>query len=247
MIFNISRINELRVLQALAKLDNPHIVRYFHAWIECPPPGWQENEDAKWLDLESMTGPTLPTHTTTGHTESVSRRADSFCVEDEISSFGRIRGRSLRRQSTSDDSSFGVVFEDSNPAKSFGESSGKARKSLLQAPNASAISLDESSSFEESDDSDDEDEGGSIQFVAGTSPKSVEIKKPDRAPEAKMFLFIQMQLCRKESLREWLRTHVSHRDPYQVLHMFNEIIRAVEYVHLQVFRKLLRSYFSEMC
>ena len=230
--------------QALAKLDNPHIVRYFHAWIECPPPGWQENEDARWLDLESMTGPTLPTHTTTGHTESVSRRADSYSVEDEISSFGRIRGRSLRRQSTSDDSSFGVVFEDSNPLMSSpeagnGESSGKARKSLFQAPNASAISLDESSSFEESDDSDD---GGSIQFVAGTSPKSVEMKKQDRAPEAKMFLFIQMQLCRKESLREWQRTHVSHRDPYQVLHMFTEIIRAVEYVHLQVFRKLLGSF-----
>lgn len=52
--------------------------------------------------------------------------------------------------------------------------------------------------------------------------------------DAKMFLFIQMQLCRKESLREWLRAHVSHRDTHQVLHMFNEIVRAVEYVHLQV-------------
>ena len=227
------------MLQALAKLDHPHIVRYYTTWIECPPLGWQENEDAKWPDLKSMTGPFLPTNTTTGHTESLSRRADS--AENESSSLGKIIRRSRRIQSTRDDSSFEVVFENSNPVKSSsagdtnGKSSGKARKSLFEAPNASAISLDECSSFEESDDSDDED---SVQSVAATTPKSVEIKKQGRAPEAKTFLFIQMQLCHKDSLRKWLRANVSDRDFYKVLQIFNQIISGVEYVHDQVFRKL---------
>lgn len=37
----------MREVKALAKLDHQHIVRYFNAWVEFPPPGWQETEDNK--------------------------------------------------------------------------------------------------------------------------------------------------------------------------------------------------------
>nr|CAD7260206.1 unnamed protein product [Timema shepardi] len=50
---------------------------------------------------------------------------------------------------------------------------------------------------------------------------------------SRMFLFIQMQLCRKESLREWLKDNVGPRDKRTVLNMFLQILDAVEYVHLQ--------------
>jgi hypothetical protein len=50
---------------------------------------------------------------------------------------------------------------------------------------------------------------------------------------SRMFLFIQMQLCRRESLREWLRDNVSNRSTCVVLPMFEQIVQAVEYVHLQ--------------
>jgi hypothetical protein len=54
------------------------------------------------------------------------------------------------------------------------------------------------------------------------------------SPKAsRMYLFIQMQLCRRESLREWLRDNVSSRSIYVVLPMFEQIVQAVEYVHLQ--------------
>jgi hypothetical protein len=49
---------------------------------------------------------------------------------------------------------------------------------------------------------------------------------------SRVYLFIQMQLCRRESLREWLRDR-SVRSPETVLQMFDQIIQAVEYVHLQ--------------
>jgi hypothetical protein len=50
---------------------------------------------------------------------------------------------------------------------------------------------------------------------------------------SRMYLFIQMQLCRRESLREWLRDNVSNRSASVVLPMFMQIVQAVEYVHLQ--------------
>lgn len=48
---------------------------------------------------------------------------------------------------------------------------------------------------------------------------------------AKMFLYIQMQLCKKESLRHWLLN--PYRDNSKSLQIFDQIIQAVEYVHMQ--------------
>ncbi|RCN30068.1 hypothetical protein ANCCAN_24168, partial [Ancylostoma caninum] len=35
----------LREVRAMAKLDHPGIIRYYHTWIERPPDGWQEEQD----------------------------------------------------------------------------------------------------------------------------------------------------------------------------------------------------------
>lgn len=40
----------MREVKALAKLDNIGIVRYFHAWVESPPLGWQEEQDRQIED-----------------------------------------------------------------------------------------------------------------------------------------------------------------------------------------------------
>lgn len=39
----------MREVKALAKLDHPGIVRYYHSWLESPPIGWQESKDAEIL------------------------------------------------------------------------------------------------------------------------------------------------------------------------------------------------------
>lgn len=62
----------MREVKALAKLDNASgIVRYYQAWFESPPPGWQEERDRQCIGLESVTS--TPMVSTTGlHTPQIS-------------------------------------------------------------------------------------------------------------------------------------------------------------------------------
>lgn len=70
-------------------------------------------------------------------------------------------------------------------------------------------------------------------------PKSLSIRSSgDLAPgcvlnSSRMFLFIQMQLCKKKSLKDWLKDNVHNRPRDTVIHVFDQIIQAVEYVHEQ--------------
>lgn len=47
------------------------------------------------------------------------------------------------------------------------------------------------------------------------------------------YLYIQMQLCHQNSLREWLKDNTENRNMKYILGIFSQIIQAVEYVHLQ--------------
>lgn len=47
------------------------------------------------------------------------------------------------------------------------------------------------------------------------------------------YLYIQMQLCHQNSLREWLKDNTTNRNMNYILDIFSQIIQAVEYVHLQ--------------
>ncbi|KAK3714542.1 hypothetical protein QZH41_014214 [Actinostola sp. cb2023] len=48
--------------------------------------------------------------------------------------------------------------------------------------------------------------------------------------QAPLYLFIQMQLCQRESLKDWLKIN-THRDHISCLGIFEQIVHAVEYFH----------------
>lgn len=49
----------------------------------------------------------------------------------------------------------------------------------------------------------------------------------------KVYLYIQMQLCHKETLKDWLKTNCESRDKIEIFDLFYQITDAVEYVHSQ--------------
>ena len=55
--------------------------------------------------------------------------------------------------------------------------------------------------------------------------------KTSNTPKPKLFLYIQMQLCRKDTLKDWLTENTLNRDRSTVLDIFDQITSAIEYVH----------------
>lgn len=49
----------------------------------------------------------------------------------------------------------------------------------------------------------------------------------------KVYLYIQMQLCRKDTLKDWLKSNCELRDKTTIFDLFFQIVDAVEYVHSQ--------------
>jgi translation initiation factor 2-alpha kinase 3 len=45
------------------------------------------------------------------------------------------------------------------------------------------------------------------------------------------YLYIQIYLCKRETLKDWFASNTLNRDRHMVLDMFDEIVCAIEYVH----------------
>ena len=68
--------------------------------------------------------------------------------------------------------------------------------------------------------------------IKTTDQKPVEsMNRKNSLPTARLYLFIQMQLCKRETLKDWLNANTLNRDRHMVLDMFDQIVSAIEYVH----------------
>lgn len=325
-----SRERVMREVKTLANCDHQNIVRYFHSWVESPPPGWQDVEDKKWLDrcalshsidIESPSSeePTSNRFGANGichssftthsykkeHLNSIiSDLHTNECVNfDEIirkTNFNENKHNGNIGVDDDEDDSF-IVFaseanEHSNADESndlensydYGEtdttnssrlehessiekSNGNARKkkTLLDrraqfqefgekkrcSSMSENVSKQNATSHEFSVDINQlnskcdvisekpSDASTSVFKKTHRRPLSLDLTsggsvKVDVLPELRTslpasYLYIQMQLCRKQSLKDWLLENDTTMRANQSLAIFKQIVEGVEYVHLK--------------
>ncbi|XP_034948141.1 eukaryotic translation initiation factor 2-alpha kinase-like isoform X2 [Chelonus insularis] len=225
-----SRERVMREVKALAKLDHQNIVRYFHAWFECPPAGWQKEHDDRYINRQfSPAELTTNNYTTT-------RASNSVCIDvpssDHCSIESAVEVQEFKINQNKQDSSSFIVFEASHSTNSTSTEETDDSDSP-ESDSSSNISASSKQKYMYDDDSE------SIVFEHSKkshSTKSTDKKLIDKTEHKKcpkMFLYIQMQLCRRLSLRDWLKQQSENRNSEEIINIFKQIVDAVEYVHLQ--------------
>ncbi|XP_057197657.1 eukaryotic translation initiation factor 2-alpha kinase 3 isoform X2 [Triplophysa rosa] len=267
----LAREKVMREVKALAKLEHPGIIRYFNAWQESPPQGWQEDMDKRWLKDASTADWLL---SSPEHMEAFSVKVPvatpspvdsscmcaaggdtSVCAGDQVCVDGLLPDSMMSERDSQADPD--AVLEVSNSPHSF----------ELCPPRTVAHGDCTSSSFDivfedsgcEHQDNDSDLSGstpvppacpsrsGSKPQCSSTGPPSSSPPRPtslNLAPSTpcsavrppltpKVYLYIQMQLCRKENLKDWMaqRCLPEQREHMQCLDIFLQIAEAVDFLH----------------
>ena len=76
--------------------------------------------------------------------------------------------------------------------------------------------------------------GGEVVDVRGDKVKlggREMVRTIRKGSSPKLYLYIQMQLCCRETLKDWLVSHTTYQDRCTVLDIFRQVVSAVAYVH----------------
>lgn len=212
----------MREVKALANMHHGNIVRYYTSWTEEPPIGWQEEFDRRILSATANSSDHYYSSSLlTVGSSAKSSLTSAFSTQDQDVHQGA-KGHnqlidsiseedSLRLASLASQDSYVVFAEDDDGAE------GGHDVANGDAQAADALS---------------EAEAGNLNVI---KPRGGRRRKEGcrSSNSPKMLLYIQMELCAKETLREWLQKHSSSasRERTIVLAIFRQIVEAVDYVH----------------
>ncbi|PAA81680.1 hypothetical protein BOX15_Mlig031813g1, partial [Macrostomum lignano] len=140
-----------------------------------------------------------------------------------------------------DDDSVEIVFEHSNPGAAYNRLSSSSDEDDDDAAFSKKDVAKATASLVHSDDNNDDKVGQAgagrsrrRRKTASNAASSAALASEQSNPtthESKLYLYIQMQLCQKESLRDWLRVNTGDRDRVRVRDVFGQICQAVSFVH----------------
>ena len=257
-----SRERVMREVKTLANCEHKNIVRYFHAWVEQPPKGWQELKDKDLLTRDILsTSITIdspsPTEESKAFIVQNAKKVPSnspwmmnYPMRDQLESLD------FNQPSTIDDTSSFIQFK----ADSCDLDESKVEETDCSDDDSFKIEFKDSTrNSEDSEVIDDKSHVISIKELDNlsftrskvnglkqghrrqlsldlSSISDLKSKKPNvvinGAPQ-KMYLYIQMQLCMKNSLKDWLRANDLQTRNGKTYEIWNQIIEAVHYVHLK--------------
>lgn len=225
----------MREVKALAKLEHQHIVRYFQAWQECPPVGWQEEQDKLWKNKAKYV-PVINSifwfivRVNIYGLLFILRRDEYLSSEPEDCLSSEMDGLSATNTSPSHLNNVFDQVTNSCDLNLNGYKNDDAAASTSDKSNNSFVEFRTSS---QSENSETQLEKRLECDPVCCTPATYEMKRRKSLQKtSKVYLYIQMQLCQKNSLKEWLCDNLN-RDMNTVLNIFDQIVQAVEYVHLQ--------------
>ncbi|KAB7500507.1 Eukaryotic translation initiation factor 2-alpha kinase [Armadillidium nasatum] len=213
-----------REVRALAKLNHSNIVRYYNSWLETPPVDFVQEDDKFWKATDTF-APSFDDFTEQREKIKSEDNQTSGVLSQSINTrniqdLRIVEQRYKRKERTQSDS---VVFMTS--------SNEDQRDRIL----SSAINISSNSNScshiknKKRPFSLDIKEFNSSLFNNTDNIKKILENNPP-VVNPKTYLFIQMELCKEESLKEWLTAN-RERDQNWIYSVFNDIVHAVEYVH----------------
>ncbi|XP_046850195.1 eukaryotic translation initiation factor 2-alpha kinase 3-like isoform X2 [Xenia sp. Carnegie-2017] len=229
-----ARDKVMREVKVLASFEHPGIVRYYNSWCEQPSVEWLKEWDEKLRgDSKCPTMESISSFTCSS--SDIQLKEMSF--NDQLSdyernidiSYSRRRHDTITVENEDDLITYGLgpnTEEIVDTSASF-----EISKHSAVNNNATKLSYESSGVVFESD---------SCQQYVQTYCSSSENDEVNDVDELETsgkhrfdlhLLYIQMQLCRRESLKDWLNMNVTNRNFYHSLDIFRQLIEAVDYIH----------------
>ena len=176
--------------------------------------GWQEDKDKLWKTvLDNMSTRTALSPGGFSQSEAPTETSTGLHVrfDHSISNNTFSKPSTPPRRANNPNDSFSIVFE-SEETSNHDEEEEVAEELNVQRQSSVTSDCDDALEWEEK---------------KCKQETSVPVKSDP------VYLYIVMQLCQKESLRDWLRSCTVERNRQRSLHLFHEICLGVEYVHAQ--------------